>query len=77
MSTFLKVMRGGLVVEDPVIDAWAAVNENPLVFCSCGKTPSAALKAMAKILKENDIQIWSASNVDFDDEGVCYLTIYV
>lgn len=78
MSTFLRVIRGGKVVEEPVVvNAWEAVNENPLVFCSYGKSPSEALDAMSKILRENSVHIWTAANTEFDDEGVCYLTIYV
>jgi hypothetical protein len=56
--------------------SYEAYNENPRVFCSHGPNPSAALKAMAKILKKEDICYWTASSVNFDDDGICYLTIY-
>jgi hypothetical protein len=57
--------------------SWEAVNENPRVFCSVGPTPADALYKMGYQLASEGIEYWTASSVHFDDEGTCYLTIYV
>ena len=58
--------------------AYEAVNENPQVFCSYGTTPAKALKAMSKLLKEHNIQWWSAAVVGkIDEDDMYYMTIYI
>ena len=57
--------------------AYEAVNDNPQVFVAFGTTPAKTLKNMSKILKENNINWWSASSVDYiEDENVFYMTVY-
>jgi hypothetical protein len=58
-------------------DSYVADAETPQVFCSFGKTPAAALRAMARLLEKEQIDTWSASAVAFDKEGTHYLTIYL
>lgn len=57
--------------------AYEAVNDNPRVFVAFGETPSKALKQMAKILKRENIEWWSASHVDEMEDGTFYINIYV
>jgi hypothetical protein len=58
--------------------AYEAVNENCRVFVAYGDTPTKTLKNMAKLLKKNKINWWSASSVNYlEDEKIFYITIYV
>ena len=80
MSMFLKELDkkfSEFVVEQSAPHSYEAVNENPRVFCSTGKSPAEALYNMADELAINNIEFWSAASTNFDDEGTCYLTIYV
>jgi hypothetical protein len=58
--------------------AYEAVNENCRVFIAYGETPAKALKNAARLLKNNKVDWWSASVVNYlDDENIFYITIYV
>lgn len=78
MANF-KALKLALNIKPSNADAIAyeAINENPRVFCSSGKTPQHALSEMAGLLHTNNITSWSAASVNFDDEGTHYLTIYL
>ncbi len=59
--------------------AYEAVNENPQVFCAYGRTPAKALRAMSKLLKEHNVDWWSAATVGKidDEENMYHMTIYI
>lgn len=58
--------------------AYEAVNDKTRAFVAYGDSPTKALKNMAKLLKKNRIDWWSASSVNYsDEENVFYIVIYV
>jgi hypothetical protein len=58
---------------------YVAIAEDPVVLCAYGNTPAEAFKEMAKLLKEERIDWFSASSVsvlDSDIDAFC-VTVYV
>jgi hypothetical protein len=58
---------------------YVATAEEPVVLCAYGNTPAEAFKEMAKLLKEEKIDWFSASSVsvlDSDIDAFC-VTVYV
>jgi hypothetical protein len=58
---------------------YVASAEEPLVLCAYGDSPSEAFKNMAKLLKEEKVDWFSASSVNVLDSDVdaFAVTVYV
>jgi len=58
--------------------AYKAVAEDPDVYCAYGTTPTKAMREMARLLKDHNVDWWSASHVNYIEEDRLFvITIYV
>lgn len=70
-------------IEDIKVNGrYAAINEDPLVFCSFGETAAKAFSQMSKLLKENEDDyayrsISAVSSYFSDEEKTHYVTVYI
>jgi hypothetical protein len=56
--------------------AYEAYAENPRVFVTVAGDPATCLREMADLLEAEDLEMWCAASVSFDDDGH-YLVVYI
>lgn len=59
--------------------AYVAVNENTQTLCSYGETPAEAFKAMAKLMKKEDVRWMNGANISILDDDIdkFAVTVYI
>jgi hypothetical protein len=65
------------MINNNVRGRYVATNEDPLVLCSYGKTPASALRQMAKLLDEMDVESVIHGYVHYIvSDGLYGMTVY-